>query len=89
MIEVTQSADPSQFTFQTFSEYCQATREFSEFTFNCVRIRTTYKDGQTIGSAHKTFEDFNSFIEQLKKSPNVESYEVSPKETFFEREFYL
>ena len=24
-----------------------------------------------------------------KKNPNVESYEVSPKETFFEREFYL
>jgi hypothetical protein len=89
MIEVTQSADPSQFTFQTFSEYCQATREFSEFTFNCVRIRTTYKDGQTIGSAHKTFEDFNSFIEQLKKSPNVESYHVYPVEHFFDVYDYM
>ena len=89
MIEVTQSADPSQFTFQTFSEYCQATREFSEFTFNCVRIRTTYKDGQTIGSAHKTFEDFNSFIENLKKSPNVESYHVYPVEHFFDVYDYM
>ena len=77
------------FTFQTFSEYCQKIREFNEFDFNCVRIRTTYKDGQTIVSTHKTFEDYNNFIEQLEKSPNVESYEVTPKETFFEREFYL
>ena len=77
------------FTFQTFSEYCQEIQVCSEFDYNCVRIRTTYKDGQTIVSTHKTFEDYNNFIEQLEKSPNVESYEVSPKETFFEREFYL
>ena len=64
-------------------------REFNEFDFHCVRIRTTYKDGQTIVSTHKTFEDYNNFIEQLEMSPNVESYEVTPKETFFEREFYL
>tara|TARA_R100000455_G_C6152185_1_gene40918 strand:+ start:61 stop:327 length:267 start_codon:yes stop_codon:yes gene_type:complete len=77
------------FTFQTVSEYFQKVREFNEFDFNCVRIRTTYKDGQTIVSTHKTFEDYNNFIEQLDMSPNVESYEVTPKETFFEREFYL
>ena len=77
------------FTFQTISEYFQKVREFNEFDFHCVRIRTTYKDGQTIVSTHKTFEDYNNFIEQLEKSPNVESYEVTPKETFFEREFYL
>ena len=77
------------FTFQTFSEYCQETQVCSEFDYNCVRIRTTYKDGQTIVCTQKTFEDYNNFIEQLKKNPNVESYEVSPKETFLEREFYL
>ena len=77
------------FTFQTFTEYCEETQVCSEFDFICVRIRTTYKDGQTIVSTHKTFEDYNNFIEQLEKSPNVESYEVTPKETFFEREFYL
>ena len=77
------------FTFQTLREYYRETHVSSEFDYNCVRIRTTYKDGQTIVSTHKTFEDYNNFIEQLEKSPNVESYEVSPKETFFEREFYL
>ena len=77
------------FTFQTFSEYCQETQVCSEFDYNCVRIRTTYKDGQTIGSAHKTFEDFNSFIEQLKKSPNVESYHVYPVEHFFDVYDYM
>jgi|GEM_PF-6216642 hypothetical protein len=77
------------FTFQTFSEYCQETQVCSEFDFICVRIRTTYKDGQTIVSTQKTFEDYNNFIDQLEKNPNVESYEVTPKETFFEREFYL
>ena len=59
------------FTFQTVSEYFQKVREFNEFDFHCVRIRTTYKDGQTIVSTHKTFEDYNNFIEQLEKSPNV------------------
>jgi hypothetical protein len=77
------------FTFQTFSEYFEATQVCSEFDFICVRIRTTYKDGQTIVCTQKTFEDYNNFIEQLEKNPNVESYEVTPKETFFERAFYL
>jgi len=77
------------FTFQTFGEYCQETQVCSEFDFICVRIRTTYKDGQTIVCTQKTFEDYNNFIDQLEKNPNVESYEVTPLETFFEREFYL
>ena len=77
------------FTFQTFTEYCEETQVCSEFDFICVRIRTTYKDGQTIVCTQKTFEDYINFIEQLEKNPNVESYEVTPKETFFEREFYL
>ena len=77
------------FTFQTFREYCQEMVMFNEFDFNCVRIKTTYKDGSIISVPSKTFEDYNNFIEQLEKSPNVESYEVSPKETFYEREFYL
>ena len=77
------------FTFQTFTEYCEETQVCSEFDFICVRIRTTYKDGQTIVCTQKTFEDYINFIEQLEKNPNVESYEVTSKETFFEREFYL
>ena len=77
------------FTFQTFTEYCEETRVCSEFDFICVRIRTTYKDGQTIVCTQKTFEDYNNFIEQLEKNLNVKSYEVTPKETFFERKFYL
>ena len=89
MIEVTQSAGPSQFTFQTYSEYCQATRECSEFTFNCVRIRHTYKDGQTIGSCLKTFEDYKNFIEGLEKSPNVESYHVYPVDHDWDQDHYL
>ena len=66
------------FTFQTLREYYRETRERSEFTFNCVRIRTTYKDGQTIGNPLKTFEDYIEFIDRLEKSPNVKSYEVYP-----------
>ena len=77
------------FTFQTFSEYFQETLVCSEFDYNCVRIRTTYKDGQTIVSTHKTFEDYNNFIEQLEKSPNVESYHVYPVEHFFDVYDYM
>lgn len=77
------------FTFETFSEYCHATRECSEFDYKCMRTRTTYKDGQTICAPVKTFEDYLNFIEGVTNNPNIESYEVTPLETFFEREFYL
>ena len=66
------------FTFQTLREYYRETRERSEFTFNCVRIRHTYKDGQTIDNPLKTFEDYIEFIDRLEESPNVKSYEVYP-----------
>lgn len=89
IIEVTQSIDPSQFTFQTYSEYCQATRECFEFTFKCVRSRTTYKDGQTIGAPLKTFEDYHNFIEGVTNNLNVESYHVYPVEHSFDVYDYM
>ena len=76
------------FTFQTVSEYCQETIKCSLFTFNCVRIKTTYKDGRIIDDPLNTFEDYNNFIEGVTNNPNVESYHVYPVKHGYERKFY-
>ena len=77
------------FTFQTFKEYCQEMVKFNEFDFNCVRIKTTYKDGSIISVPSKTFEDYKKYIDRLEENSNVKSYEVYPVKHWFEREFYL
>ncbi len=76
------------FTFQTFSEYGQATIKRPDFNFNCVRIETTYKDGRIIDEPLKTFEDYHNFIEGVTNNPNVESYHVYPVKHIYERKFY-
>ena len=73
------------FTFQTDMEYWKETIKCSLFDFNGVRIKTTYKDGRTIGWPVKTFEYYQNFIEDLKKSPDVESYYPYPSRLLYER----
>ena len=76
------------FTFQTDMEYYKETIKCSLFDFNGVRIKTTYKDGRIIVWPVKTFDDYNNLIEDLKKSPDVESYHAYPARHLYEREFW-
>ena len=77
------------FTFQTYAEYNEETLMASEFTFKCVRVNVTYKNGSTIGSTMKSYEDYLGFIIRVKNNPNMLSYNVQPVEHSFDVQDYM